>query len=164
MAKNLKLKPKKLPIIIHCSAGIGRTGTLVALDICRQHLRKTGKLNVSEVVKRIREQRSGCVQTDVQYVFIHRVLIQWCLQENPSLEFSWEQFNFWRNNTNNLSLYLPLFIVLSVSVECLRRVILNRIVNVKVKDFFQLAPSDHRTRGHPFKLFPSQNRSWAFFL
>ncbi len=32
--------------------------------------------------------------------------------------------------------------------------ILNGIVKVKIEDFFQLAPSDHRTRGHPFKLFP----------
>ncbi len=35
--------------------------------------------------------------------------------------------------------------------------ILNRIVNVKIEDFFQFAPSDHGTRGHPFKLFPSHS-------
>ncbi len=35
--------------------------------------------------------------------------------------------------------------------------ILHGIVNVKVEDFFKLAPSDHKTRGHPFKLFPSHS-------
>ncbi len=33
----------------------------------------------------------------------------------------------------------------------------HKLVDVKFEDFFQFAPSDHKTRGHPFKLFPTHS-------
>ncbi|GMT27979.1 hypothetical protein PFISCL1PPCAC_19276, partial [Pristionchus fissidentatus] len=69
-------KLKKLsPTVIHCSAGIGRTGTIVGLDMILTRLKmgdvKTGK----EIVIDLRSRRHGSVQMDIQYLYIHRVLI-----------------------------------------------------------------------------------------
>jgi protein tyrosine phosphatase len=61
--------------IVHCSAGIGRTGTVVALELCTQRLYDGGQLIVSDIVKTLRQQRSHCVQTESQYLYLHRVLL-----------------------------------------------------------------------------------------
>ncbi len=91
-ARRHQLDPLKSPIVIHCSAGIGRTGTLVAVDVCREHLKNTGVINVMEVVKRLREHRANSVQTEAQYVFIHRVFIEWCLNTTSLPNFNWDRF------------------------------------------------------------------------
>ncbi len=64
------------PVIVHCSAGIGRSGTLVAVDICLQRFFATNQVDVEAVVREIRAQRMHAVQTDEQYVFIHRVVLE----------------------------------------------------------------------------------------
>ncbi|XP_065061123.1 tyrosine-protein phosphatase corkscrew-like isoform X1 [Rhopilema esculentum] len=63
--------------IIHCSAGIGRTGTVVCVDMLINQLRLKGNLNSIDVpgtVEKVRMQRSGMVQTELQYKFIYSVL------------------------------------------------------------------------------------------
>lgn len=57
------------PIIIHCSAGIGRTGTYMTIDICREWLESGGDINLRDTVSRIRSQRAFGVQTPEQYQF-----------------------------------------------------------------------------------------------
>ncbi|VDP83368.1 unnamed protein product [Echinostoma caproni] len=72
------------PVVVHCSAGIGRTGTYVTADICTKWLidsTNTAKLiNIPLTVSRVRSQRCGCVQVAAQYVFCYRVLIDYALQ------------------------------------------------------------------------------------
>ncbi|XP_053388708.1 receptor-type tyrosine-protein phosphatase epsilon-like, partial [Mercenaria mercenaria] len=53
----------KGPIVIHCSAGIGRTGTLIALDRLIEEGQCEGYINVFECVKKMRAQRVKMVQT-----------------------------------------------------------------------------------------------------
>jgi len=69
------LRPK-IPFI-HCSAGIGRTGTFLAILIISLTKPSEGddlaKL-VMKTVKLLREQRAGMVQTYEQYVFIHNII------------------------------------------------------------------------------------------
>jgi len=66
------------PVVIHCSAGIGRSGTLIAiynLDIVlRENANnlKPVRLSVLGVVRRLREQRWGMVNTSSQYSFIYK--------------------------------------------------------------------------------------------
>ena len=71
----------KNPRIIHCSAGVGRSGTFIALEYLLRQL-KSGAVSeakdeedmVHEVVNRLREQRMSMVQGDAQYSYLYRVL------------------------------------------------------------------------------------------
>ncbi|VDN04040.1 unnamed protein product [Thelazia callipaeda] len=63
--------------IIHCSAGVGRTGTIVACEICLRILLEGKHLNVLDVIKEIRTQRAGAVQTEGQYIYLHRTLCEY---------------------------------------------------------------------------------------
>ncbi|KAL0870595.1 hypothetical protein ABMA27_005557 [Loxostege sticticalis] len=64
------------PIIVHCSAGIGRTGTFLTLDICALRLAAEGVVDVRGTVERIRAQRAHSIQMPDQYVFCHLALIE----------------------------------------------------------------------------------------
>ncbi|XP_061675723.1 tyrosine-protein phosphatase non-receptor type 6 isoform X1 [Syngnathoides biaculeatus] len=62
------------PMIIHCSAGIGRTGTIVVIDMIIQTIDTIGlncDIDISKYIQMVREQRSGMVQTEAQYKFIY---------------------------------------------------------------------------------------------
>lgn len=63
------------PTVIHCSAGIGRTGTIVALDLIMSSLRAGDFKTAKEIVIEFRSKRHGSVQTDIQYIYMHRVFI-----------------------------------------------------------------------------------------
>ncbi len=56
---------------MHCSAGVGRTGTFIASDMCWDLLQKNPDPNVVEIVKKIRTQRYVMVQTVAQFQLIH---------------------------------------------------------------------------------------------
>ncbi|KAJ8305908.1 hypothetical protein KUTeg_016453 [Tegillarca granosa] len=64
----------KGPLIVHCSAGIGRTGTFIALDILVAQARSTGQVDVYTCVETLRCQRVNMVQTAEQYLFLHHAL------------------------------------------------------------------------------------------
>ncbi|KAK3925792.1 Receptor-type tyrosine-protein phosphatase beta [Frankliniella fusca] len=61
-------------MVVHCSAGVGRTGTLIAVDILLQRLKAKKKLDIFGVVMRLREQRPFMVQCQEQYTFIYKCL------------------------------------------------------------------------------------------
>ncbi|CAL8068529.1 unnamed protein product [Calicophoron daubneyi] len=69
-----KCSNAKPPLLIHCSAGIGRTGTFVTIDICLQQGLEEGFIDVPHVVRELRRQRAGSVQVAKQYAFIHNAL------------------------------------------------------------------------------------------
>uniref|UniRef100_A0A0M3JF64 Protein-tyrosine phosphatase n=1 Tax=Anisakis simplex TaxID=6269 RepID=A0A0M3JF64_ANISI len=54
----------KKPIIVHCSAGVGRTGSYVAIEMCVTKLKAKETLSVAEMVKSLRDQRMGAIQND----------------------------------------------------------------------------------------------------
>ncbi|XP_029828195.3 uncharacterized protein LOC8026584 isoform X2 [Ixodes scapularis] len=66
-----------LPVLVHCSAGCGRTGTICAIDYV-WGLMRVGKLNdafsLYQIIREMRMQRIAMVQTKEQYVLVHRVV------------------------------------------------------------------------------------------
>lgn len=64
----------KNPIVVHCSAGIGRTGCFLAILNGIQQLRSNYNVDILAIVCSLRLNRGGMVQTAEQYELIHRVL------------------------------------------------------------------------------------------
>uniref|UniRef100_A0A8C1IAM7 protein-tyrosine-phosphatase n=1 Tax=Cyprinus carpio TaxID=7962 RepID=A0A8C1IAM7_CYPCA len=68
------------PTIIHCSAGIGRTGTIVVIDMLIDIIEAKGldcDIDIQKCIQMVREQRSGMVQTEAQYKFIYLAVLQY---------------------------------------------------------------------------------------
>jgi protein tyrosine phosphatase len=71
------------PIVVHCSAGVGRTGTLIAvyeIIMCLEYLKKLNKplvMNIFNVVRKLREQRYSLVTDTEQYKFIYEYSLNW---------------------------------------------------------------------------------------
>ncbi|XP_016914088.1 tyrosine-protein phosphatase non-receptor type 5 isoform X1 [Apis cerana] len=66
------------PVVVHCSAGIGRTGCFIALATGMTQLLRDGNVDVLGILCQMRYDRGGMVQTAEQYEFVHRAL---CLYE-----------------------------------------------------------------------------------
>ncbi|KAG9283552.1 receptor-type tyrosine-protein phosphatase H-like [Astyanax mexicanus] len=67
--------PTSGPTVVHCSAGVGRTGTLIALDTLLQQLVKEEAVNIAACVHHMRLNRPLMVQTESQYVFLHQCIM-----------------------------------------------------------------------------------------
>uniref|UniRef100_A0A914PR01 Protein tyrosine phosphatase n=1 Tax=Panagrolaimus davidi TaxID=227884 RepID=A0A914PR01_9BILA len=67
---------QKDKIVIHCSAGIGRTGTLAAACIAWKQFESKEFESVFETVKELRKLRYKCVQTPLQYYMVHSLFIE----------------------------------------------------------------------------------------
>ncbi|XP_076425714.1 receptor-type tyrosine-protein phosphatase H [Peromyscus maniculatus bairdii] len=73
------------PPIVHCSAGVGQTGTLIALDVLLRQLDCKGLVGPFSFVKKMRESRPLMVQTEAQYVFLHQCILRYLQQSAPAL-------------------------------------------------------------------------------
>ncbi|CAK8679923.1 unnamed protein product [Clavelina lepadiformis] len=76
MVKETWQKQATGPIVVHCSAGAGRSGTFIAMDNLCSELEQRGKIDVAGEVLRMRGNRMDMVQTLPQYVFIHKLLLE----------------------------------------------------------------------------------------
>lgn len=79
------------PILVHCSAGIGRTGTFVALDFLLRQAHAEAYIDVFNTVTDMRYQRTNFVQTDIQYEFVHNAIVE--ALNTKECEVTQEQFN-----------------------------------------------------------------------
>ncbi len=70
----LRLIEKNEMFLIHCSAGIGRTGTLGTVVDSMRCAEKHKALSVFEIVENLRKHRMYCVQTFEQYRFVYQEL------------------------------------------------------------------------------------------
>lgn len=68
------------PVVVHCSAGIGRTGTIIVIDMIRNQIRVQGlncEIDVPRAIQKVRAYRSGMVQTELQYRFIYQAVVDY---------------------------------------------------------------------------------------
>ncbi|CAH1363932.1 unnamed protein product, partial [Tenebrio molitor] len=68
----------KSPIVVHCSAGVGRTGTILLCDICLRMAAREGAIDALGTLQRLREQRPNMVDNMEQYKLAHLVILE-CL-------------------------------------------------------------------------------------
>jgi tyrosine-protein phosphatase non-receptor type 9 len=68
------------PIVVHCSAGVGRSGAFCTIDNCIHELDKMKKVNLQGTVRKMRKQRAFSVQTEEQYEFCYRTLLEYSKQ------------------------------------------------------------------------------------
>ncbi|XP_071042515.1 tyrosine-protein phosphatase 10D [Parasteatoda tepidariorum] len=62
------------PIVVHCSAGVGRSGTFIALDRVLQHIQKHDYVDIFGIVSEMRKERVWMVQNEQQYICVHQCL------------------------------------------------------------------------------------------
>jgi protein tyrosine phosphatase len=65
------------PIVVHCSAGVGRTGTFVTISTQIQRINTNKNLDIYNFVQAMRFRRCFMVQTEPQYIFIHDALLEY---------------------------------------------------------------------------------------
>ncbi|KAM9848657.1 receptor-type tyrosine-protein phosphatase C [Aulostomus maculatus] len=65
------------PIVIHCSAGVGRTGTYIGIDAMMEGLETENRVDIYGYVVRLRRQRCLMVQVEAQYILIHQALLEY---------------------------------------------------------------------------------------
>ncbi|XP_064476684.1 receptor-type tyrosine-protein phosphatase mu-like isoform X2 [Ornithodoros turicata] len=65
----------KAPLLLHCSAGVGRTGTIVLLDMALAMANAEKRVDVMGLLYKLRQQRVNLVETLEQYQFVHEALL-----------------------------------------------------------------------------------------
>ncbi|KAL0279954.1 UNVERIFIED_CONTAM: hypothetical protein PYX00_001395 [Menopon gallinae] len=70
-----RVGPEQRPIVVHCSAGVGRSGTFIALDRILQLMKTSDKVDIFGIVWQMRKERVWMVQTEQQYICIHQCLL-----------------------------------------------------------------------------------------
>uniref|UniRef100_A0AAF5Q3G1 protein-tyrosine-phosphatase n=1 Tax=Wuchereria bancrofti TaxID=6293 RepID=A0AAF5Q3G1_WUCBA len=82
------LKDGHSPVVVHCSTGAGRSGTLAVLDICCRKMDYTEKVphgdilvDIRDTVLRVRTQRDKAVMKPEQYLLLHLLMIEYALRQ-----------------------------------------------------------------------------------
>ncbi|XP_026321465.1 tyrosine-protein phosphatase non-receptor type 61F isoform X3 [Hyposmocoma kahamanoa] len=93
------LNPEFGPAVVHCSAGIGRSGTFCLVDSCLVIIEKEGpnSINIQQILLEMRKDRMGLIQTPDQLRFSYQAIIEGMKRLDPS----WKE----EKSEDNESLY-----------------------------------------------------------
>ncbi|XP_053467239.1 receptor-type tyrosine-protein phosphatase H [Ictalurus furcatus] len=83
--QHIETFPFSGPTVVHCSAGVGRTGTLIALDLLLQQVDKEEVVSIADCVRLMRLNRPLMVQTQSQYVFLHQCIMNYLQPKEDSI-------------------------------------------------------------------------------
>ncbi|XP_052765394.1 receptor-type tyrosine-protein phosphatase mu-like isoform X3 [Mya arenaria] len=83
------------PVLVHCSAGVGRTGTYIALDMLTKEGESEGAIHIPGCVINMRQDRAYMIQTLNQYQFLHRALV--CSLSDISKQIRGKHFRQYMN-------------------------------------------------------------------
>ena len=75
--------PSGPPIVVHCSAGIGRSGTFCSIHSLLHQYHATGMVSVQGTVRKLRRQRAYSIQAPEQYFFIYASILEH-MEKNPA--------------------------------------------------------------------------------
>ncbi|CAG2221350.1 unnamed protein product [Mytilus edulis] len=76
------------PVVVHCSPGTGRTGTLIAIDICMRSYEDKRSVNVLNTVYKMRKERAGVVHTKNEYNLIYKAVGEYAIVMNTPTSIS----------------------------------------------------------------------------
>ncbi|XP_072367542.1 receptor-type tyrosine-protein phosphatase C isoform X4 [Scyliorhinus torazame] len=76
------------PIVVHCSAGVGRTGSYIGIDAMMQGLETEGRVDIYGYIVQLRRQRCLMVQVETQYILIHQALLEYYLYGETEVNLS----------------------------------------------------------------------------
>ena len=108
------------PILVHCSAGVGRTGTFITLFNLRAEILKRQPISIYHLVNEMREHRPHMVQTFRQYKFIYLAVLELLLDNTsiPADEFSNTYQNYLKSDqTGYVSVFYQQFSELNYQCE-----------------------------------------------
>uniref|UniRef100_A0AC35U3X2 Protein-tyrosine-phosphatase n=1 Tax=Rhabditophanes sp. KR3021 TaxID=114890 RepID=A0AC35U3X2_9BILA len=97
---NAYVQSERGPLLVHCSAGIGRTGAIIVIDLLINYILQNGYrcyIDILNTIKMVRTQRNGLVQTGEQYKFVYKAVeafIKEKKKEEMSCKNSFEHLKF----------------------------------------------------------------------
>lgn len=103
LASNNQNVPCIGPILVHCSAGIGRTGTFIVIDMILDQIKRHGldcEIDIQRTIQRVRSQRSGMVQTEAQYKFVYLAVLHYIETVSQRMQAEQKSLQLGREYTN----------------------------------------------------------------
>ncbi|XP_043465171.1 tyrosine-protein phosphatase corkscrew-like isoform X1 [Leptopilina heterotoma] len=91
------------PVLVHCSAGIGRTGTFIVIDMILDQIKRHGldcEIDIQRTIQRVRSQRSGMVQTEAQYKFVYLAVLHYIETVSQRMQAEQKSLQLGREYTN----------------------------------------------------------------
>ncbi|KAK5969352.1 hypothetical protein GCK32_006785, partial [Trichostrongylus colubriformis] len=72
-------KRQNAPVVVHCSAGVGRSGCFVGIEMAAHEAATKPVFSMETVLKTLRDQRMHSIQNDIQYLYVYRGFVEYLI-------------------------------------------------------------------------------------